>query len=227
MFPTISVILTYFNEPINYVREAIDSVIGQTHSPTELILVDDGATHPLAHSIDTYADKVRIIRQQNAGLSAARNTGIWSATGEWLAFIDADDYWPPKRLEVQLKSVQQALVIRGMVQQFISPELSEDEKSKIYCPPHPMRGMVAGAMLLHRSVFNTVGLFPYDRNSHDQLDWFSRFVDSKTDIYDIPDIVLHRRLHKINMSYDDNKISKYIHTLKKSLDRRRPSSQGH
>lgn len=79
----------------NYIHECIDSILNQTFQNLEIILVDDGSPDNCGKICDDYAQKdnrVKVIHQENAGLSAARNAGIQAATGKYLCFIDSDDY---------------------------------------------------------------------------------------------------------------------------------------
>jgi glycosyltransferase involved in cell wall biosynthesis len=99
--PSISVVIPAYNRE-HTVLAAIRSVLWQTLPPTEVIVVDDGSTDGTAAVVEGLADpKVRLVRQANGGISAARNTGIESATGEWVAFQDSDDEWLSTKLERQ------------------------------------------------------------------------------------------------------------------------------
>lgn len=95
--PTISVIIPAYNAAATLQR-ALDSVLAQTWPAHEIIVIDDGSTDATGEVVKTYADRVRYVRQGNAGPSAARNQGVAMASGEWIAFLDADDWYYPERL---------------------------------------------------------------------------------------------------------------------------------
>jgi len=95
--PKFSVIIPVYNLAETLPR-AIESVIEQTWPAHEIIVVDDGSTDNSLHVANGFANKVRVISQVNAGVSAARNRGAESATGDWLAFLDADDWYYSNRL---------------------------------------------------------------------------------------------------------------------------------
>lgn len=93
--PVFSVIVPVYNVE-NYLKECVDSVLCQTFTDYELILIDDGSTDKSGKICEEYADKyenVRLISKENGGLSSARNCGIKSAEGEFLLFLDSDDFW--------------------------------------------------------------------------------------------------------------------------------------
>jgi glycosyltransferase involved in cell wall biosynthesis len=98
---TVSVIIPTYNRGW-IVRDAIDSVLGQTYADFELIVVDDGSTDRTPQILDAYGDRLRVIRQANQGVSAARNRGIGDASGPLIALLDSDDIWLPAKLGVQV-----------------------------------------------------------------------------------------------------------------------------
>ncbi|MBN2210285.1 MAG: glycosyltransferase family 2 protein [Sedimentisphaerales bacterium] len=96
----VSVVIPAYNSE-RYIARAIESVLGQTLPPQEIIVVDDGSTDGTLKALEPYRDRIQIVRQTNAGASAARNAGIQKAQGKWIAFLDADDEWLPEHLARQ------------------------------------------------------------------------------------------------------------------------------
>lgn len=92
--PIVSFIITYHNEPVNFVEQCIDSVLGLSlaEQEREIILVDDGSDRNLLQEMGTYLDKLLYLRQPASGLSVARNHALDVAKGKYIQFIDADDY---------------------------------------------------------------------------------------------------------------------------------------
>jgi glycosyltransferase involved in cell wall biosynthesis len=104
---TISVIVPAYNAE-RTILETIESVQQQTFSDFELIVINDGSTDRTLELLSTVQDsRLKIFSYENGGLSVARNRGICHATGEFIAFLDADDLWTPDKLELQLAALQQ------------------------------------------------------------------------------------------------------------------------
>lgn len=98
--PLVSVIIPTYNRA-HYITEAIDSVLKQTYTNYEIIVVNDGSRDDTVKVLAPYLDRVTVITKQNAGLAAARNTGIAASKGEIIALLDDDDRWLPHKLAVQ------------------------------------------------------------------------------------------------------------------------------
>lgn len=119
--PTFSIIIPLRNKE-KYVRDTISSVLGQTFSDYELLIIDDGSTDRSIEIVESFKDeRINLIRQNNMGASAARNRGIRMAKGKYISFIDADDYWTADFLETVL----------GLFEKY--PE------AKIACPSYQMK----------------------------------------------------------------------------------------
>jgi glycosyltransferase involved in cell wall biosynthesis len=98
---SVSVVIPTYNYG-RFIGDAIRSVLHQTLPPSEIVVVDDGSTDQTATVVAAFGDAVRYIRQDNAGVSAARNRGVNESAGKLVAFLDADDTWEPTNLEKQV-----------------------------------------------------------------------------------------------------------------------------
>jgi glycosyltransferase involved in cell wall biosynthesis len=99
--PLVSVIIPTWNRGWA-LKEAVDSVLAQEDTRFELIVVDDGSTDGTPEILKTYGDRITIIRQENRGVSAARNQGVRETAGDLIAFLDSDDLWLPGKLATQV-----------------------------------------------------------------------------------------------------------------------------
>jgi glycosyltransferase involved in cell wall biosynthesis len=103
--PTVSVIIPAYNAG-KYLEATLDSVLAQTQPPMEVLVVDDGSTDDTPAILQRYSRPVRWFRQENSGEGPSRNTGLAQATGEYIAFLDADDVCAPNRLEQQAAALR-------------------------------------------------------------------------------------------------------------------------
>ena len=98
----VSVIIPAYNA-MNYLPQTLKSVLQQTFTDFEILIINDGSSDDIVEWSSQISDsRVKLISQINQGVSAARNTGIRNAQGEYIAFIDADDLWEPTKLEKQV-----------------------------------------------------------------------------------------------------------------------------
>jgi len=104
--PQISVVIPVYNRE-QTIRRAIDSVLAQELLPEEIIAVDDGSTDDTPQILNSYHTKIQVVRQNNMGVSAARNKGVEFASGKWIAFLDSDDEWLPDKLQKQMSYLEQ------------------------------------------------------------------------------------------------------------------------
>ena len=119
--PRVSVIIPTYNHR-DYVLQTLDSVFAQTFTDYEIIVINDGSPDDSAEVLRPLANagKIRYFEQPNAGQSAARNRGLAQATGEFIAFLDDDDLWPPDKLRWQVEFLQDhadAVMVGGALQQ--------------------------------------------------------------------------------------------------------------
>lgn len=104
--PFVSVVIPTYNR-IGYVTKAVESVLNQTFTDYEIIVVDDGSVDGTKDNLAQYGDRIRYIYQKNSGVSVARNTGISISKGWWIAFLDSDDEWKPEYLQQQILHARQ------------------------------------------------------------------------------------------------------------------------
>lgn len=222
--PRISVIIPVYNQAA-YLAEAVDSVLRQSLPAAEVIVINDGSTDETAAVAARFGARLITVHQPNAGLGAARNAGIGLAHGDYLAFLDGDDWWEPAKLEQQhrlLAQQPQLDMVFGQCRQFVSPELPPEKRARISGDGSILNGVVAGGMLARRAVFEKNGLFATHFQIGEFIDWFSRAKDSGLTHVVTEDIVLHRRLHGENMSLKMKEHrGDYLAILRASLQRKR------
>jgi len=221
--PKISVILPVWNGE-QYLAEAIDSVLAQDYANKELIVVDDGSTDNTSAIIEKYAPHIRSITQINSGLGASRNSAIRIATGDYFAFLDHDDYWTKDKLSLQMQALtKDDPLIFSHVKQFICPTLSKEERNKLLVNESPLPGYIAGTLLISRERFFQIGPFLEERKLLGEfIEWYLRAHELNIPMHMLPQVLLHRRVHKDNMGRRDlSRRTDYLRILKASLDRRR------
>lgn len=114
---TVSVVIPTYNLA-GWIGETLESVLAQSFTDWEAVVVDDGSTDETEAVVRRYGPRIRYLHQSNAGVSAARNLGVERTSGRYVAFLDADDIWPPRKLEAQvqlLESVPKAAMAYGSV----------------------------------------------------------------------------------------------------------------
>src|SRR5579863_7730993 len=99
--PTVSVVIPAY-KAAHTIGRALDSLLAQTRPADEILIIDDGSPDDIAGAVAPYGDRVTLLRKPNSGAASARNAGLDRVRGEWVAFLDADDYWEPHKLERQL-----------------------------------------------------------------------------------------------------------------------------
>ena len=142
----ISVIVPVYNVEV-YLEKCVRSVLDQTNAAFELLLIDDGSTDQSGSLCDRLAEtdrRIRVIHQENRGLAAARNRGIEAASGEYLIFLDSDDYWSGDVLQSLWEALQESGADLALF-----PLFYEDGEGKaLPAPAFPAPGTVSGEDLL-------------------------------------------------------------------------------
>jgi len=164
----VSVIIPTYNRAATLER-AIQSVLVQTSPAMEIIVVDDASTDNTAELLQQYADKIKIIsKEQNRGVSFSRNAGIQIAGGDWIAFLDSDDQWEPRKLEKQTSfhAAQPNLLISQCDEIWIRNGVRVNPMAKhakqggwIFEACVPLCIVSPSAVIMHQQVFEQVGMF--------------------------------------------------------------------
>ena len=168
-FTMVSVIIPTYNRA-SLVKEAIDSVLSQTllGGEVEVIVVDDGSEDDTRAILNPYGASVKYVYQSRAGVSAARNKGIELASGEWLAFLDSDDFWLPGKLQKQLEFLHlephiricqtEELWIKNGVR--LNPKRYHKKPFGHCFPALLERCLISpSAVMIHRNLFDEIGFF--------------------------------------------------------------------
>ena len=165
--PQLSVVVPAHNRAW-CLAEALDSVLAQDVAGVELIVVDDGSTDGTPQLLAGYGDALRVLRQENRGVSAARNAGIAAAQGELLAFLDSDDVWLPGKLQAQIDffaahpealicQTEELWVKNG---RRVNPGRRHRKRGGMIFEPSLELCLVSpSAVMLRRGLFDRVGLF--------------------------------------------------------------------
>ena len=163
----VSVILPAYNRAW-VLNRAVDSVLAQTYPDLELIVVDDGSDDGTAELLAAYGDSFIVIRQENRGVSAARNAGIKKASGEFIALIDSDDAWEKEKIARQVdffRSRSDAMIcqteeiwIRNGKR--VNPKVKHKKPSGMIFEPSLHLCLVSpSAVMMRKALFDIKGLF--------------------------------------------------------------------
>lgn len=185
--PAVSVVIPAYNAAW-CVRKAIDSVLGQTFRDVEVVVVDDGSTDGTADTLEAYGQSIRVLRQRNGGLSSARNAGIRASQADYVAFLDADDWWLPGKLAPQVELLRSRPEV-GFVSAAARVEDADGQLLNVWpcssCtgPFLPClfgaNGDVAGsgsAVVARRQLFDRVGRFDEALRSLEDVDMWMRLA---------------------------------------------------
>jgi len=207
MNSTVSVIIPNYNYG-RFLSETIESVLAQTYPCREIIVVDDGSTDNSLEVLARYEkDGVKVIRQKNFGVGAARNAGAKASSGDLIAFLDADDFWLPQKIEKQIERLladeEFGLVTCGMREFDASGETIKiyAEGKEGWCAEDillvkPVTAGPGSSSLLRREVFEQAGGFDERKEMHPSEDWeFCYRAARVAKIAFVPEILVAYRNH--------------------------------
>jgi glycosyltransferase involved in cell wall biosynthesis len=220
--PSTSAVITAYNSE-RFVADAVASVRAQSHLPDEIVIVDDGSTDSTGEIARGLGSDIRYVWQANGGEAMARNRGIALARGEAVAFLDADDAWPPDHLAVLLDRLAQPPpvdIVRGRGRSFSN----ESWQAATDPAPHRLEApMISfGCALVRRELFHSIG--PIDQSlSHGvDIDWFFRCREQGVPFAVLDTVTLLYRRHDANVTNNREAGRRgLMDTIKKAMDRRR------
>jgi glycosyltransferase involved in cell wall biosynthesis len=220
----VTVVIPAYNADL-YVRQAVESCLAQTYGNIEVIVVDDGSVRPQAEFLSGVIDpRLTVVRQDNGGVAAARNHGARLGSGEFIAFLDADDYWLPGKLQIQvdlLRRSDTAVVFCDLRRLQGDTFLPASYLASFELPAggHIFPGLVRrnfiplSSAVVRRNVFESVGGFCEDRDIWEDWDLWLRLAQSHVISHADESLAVYR-LHGSNASGDiEVLIGKALRTL--------------
>ena len=215
----VSILIPVFNAE-KYVKETIESCKSEKYS-CELIIVDDGSADGSINIVSRFIEEsdrnrvftdikaddkkklpVTFVTRCHKGQASSRNDAYRCARGRYILYLDADDFFLPGVIDIMMDTALQnpdAMLVSALCCDFISPDLTEEEASKLKINPEPYRRMLAGCMLLKRKLFDTVGLYDESMPTSETAQWVLKVRDAGLRIHEIDTVVLARRYHKENL----------------------------
>lgn len=212
---TVSVVIPCYNG-MPYLPQALDSAVAQTYRPLEIIVVDDGSRDDSAGCVRGYAERypgwIRLIQQPNAGEPAARNTGIRASRGSWVAMLDADDWWEPRKLERQVQAARDAgpacvLVHTGLISEYPDGRsVPGDLKAAGRRVGRCLRAMLEpgsighSSILVRRAALEKIGGYDASLPHAVDIDLYWRLL-AVGEFAFVPEYLLHYRIHPWQISW--------------------------
>jgi|APSaa5957512622_1039677.scaffolds.fasta_scaffold04427_4 glycosyltransferase involved in cell wall biosynthesis len=219
----VSVIIPTFDSA-EYIPAAIESVLFQTYSNIEIIVINDGSTDNTKDILRPYLNKIVYLEQKNTGPAAARNLGIDKAHGDFIGFLDADDVWMPSKLEKQLRSLQQDPKAGLVYSKFVDFHHRSRKELGVY--PREMHSgilfdlllttplLLLSSVIIRTRVLKELGGFDEGLTTAEDTHLYLRIARNYR-IIGVPEILVRRRIHDRNLS---NRVDVDIGTLS-CLDR--------
>lgn len=225
--PLVSVIIPSYNSG-RYLVDALRSVIEQDYQPREVIVIDDGSTDDTVSVVRSFKDIIYSF-QPNQGPSSARNTGIRMARAPFIAFLDADDYWPENKLLTQMSYFMKNPETEIVLGRTRCIGLRTDAKQSVRFEgaDNTMINVCLGSGVFKKSVFNKVGFFDESLRYYEDHDWFLRAREQRITMVILKQVTLLNRRHENSLSHKRGKRDpNMLQILQRSLERRRCNNSG-
>ena len=213
---------------------SLESVLGQTHAPLEVIVVEDGSEDSTAELARSFGERVRVLQfERGLGPAAARNRGVAATRGEMIAFNDSDDLWHPQKLERQLRCFAMNPRLDCC---FTHLELFWDEgaaweeaavRERAPARADDVPGYAAITLLARRSAFERVGDLEEDRRHSDVVEWVLRARELGVEIEVLEEVLVRHRRRPGSLSRDvDRGAGEFLALVRERIERRRRADGG-
>ena len=212
--PHVSVIIPAYNAE-RYIADTVRSALDQTYRDLEVIVIDDGSRDRTLEELDQFGSRIRVHQQANAGVSRARNHGARLATGEWVAFLDADDLWLPEKIARQLACTGVPMTFTNRYNFGVLDGLPE-----LHSLVQPMRGgdvfvpllregnfITSATVMLRRELFEQMGGFYTGLNGTEDWDLWIRIAEQHH-IGFVNEPLVRYRLHAAGISRNYERMSR-------------------
>ena len=225
--PLVSVITATLNAS-KYLREALNSILNQTYQHIEVLIIDGGSTDDTKEIANLFP-KVSFVTQNGKGLFDAWNQGIRMCTGEFIAILDSDDIWNPTTLSDHvniLLSDSSILGSVGRVKFFLEEKQTPPPEFKLSLLEKSHLAYMPGCFMGRKEIFNRIGYYETEWKITSDIIWFGQVKDLKDEIYILDRVVLNKRVHKNNISYNSVEEDIYGRELLKLLHLKLKSKRG-
>lgn len=221
----VSAIIPVYNGK-RYLRRALDSILAQTYSPIEIILIDDGSTDN-SHEIAKQYPNVIYVAQENQGNALARMKGVDIAKGEWIAFLDQDDMWIPEKIALQMAAAREhpdCQCVVGKSHYFLDENSAPPPGIKQQILEEDKTSYLPSILMAQKSLFRKIPFSPLFTHGSD-AEWFFRLKEANICIKILPTVLAHIRLHAENASHEAPKIyGDLLKIIQHSIQRKKQSS---
>lgn len=212
MRPLVTAVIPVHNGEL-YIRQAVRSVLDQTYPRIECVVVDDGSDDGTRDVLSEFGERVKILRQGNSGVAVARNRGAAAGTGDLIAFLDADDLWLPKKIEIQISAFERDARL-GLI--YASLHIVTEHLrfiGRVDCAPgeialrntllleKPFMTGIGSTSLVPKAVFDRIGGFDEELSTSADVDFACR-IAVRHPVFGINRPLVLYRMHDAQMHSD-------------------------
>ncbi len=207
-----------------YLAEAIESMLGQTRPPDRVIVVDDGSSDDSAAIAERFGGPVELLRQPPSGGSEALNRGLEASDAPLVTFLDADDLWEPRKLELQLAALAADPALEAVYGHVV--EFADNGLSDSVARSGAIAGLTKSTLLIRRTAIERVGHFDTGYAVADFPEWYSRCRAAHVSELMLDDVVARRRVHGANVTVRrrDANHAEYLRIARAAIAQRRTAT---